>query len=139
MTASFVKRVSILMMLVASLLVTLASLLGGMQSARPASVTLTPTVIYPVKHDLSPELRILQPIAPPTTLEEEVREVPMFALPREGREGALGEMISDPVHQRFFGTEPIPLPIQNFEGVNNVDGVLPPDTEGDVGPNHYVQ
>jgi hypothetical protein len=27
----------------------------------------------------------------------------------------------------------------NFEGVGNVDGVLPPDTNGDVGPNHYVQ
>ncbi len=27
----------------------------------------------------------------------------------------------------------------NFEGVNNVNGVLPPDTNGDIGPNHYVQ
>jgi hypothetical protein len=27
---------------------------------------------------------------------------------------------------------------QNFEGVGNVNGVLPPDTQGDVGPNHYV-
>jgi hypothetical protein len=26
-----------------------------------------------------------------------------------------------------------------FEGVGNVSGVLPPDTEGTVGPNHYVQ
>ena len=29
--------------------------------------------------------------------------------------------------------------VANFEGVSNVDGVLPPDTNGDVGPNHYVQ
>lgn len=27
----------------------------------------------------------------------------------------------------------------NFEGVGNVQGVAPPDTEGAVGPNHYVQ
>jgi hypothetical protein len=27
----------------------------------------------------------------------------------------------------------------NFEGINNLDGVLPPDTNGDIGPNHYVQ
>jgi hypothetical protein len=27
----------------------------------------------------------------------------------------------------------------NFEGVGNRNGVLPPDTNGDVGPNHYVQ
>lgn len=30
-------------------------------------------------------------------------------------------------------------PIQNFEGINNTYGVYPPDTQGDVGPNHYVQ
>ena len=27
----------------------------------------------------------------------------------------------------------------SFEGVGNVNGVAPPDTNGDVGPNHYVQ
>lgn len=27
----------------------------------------------------------------------------------------------------------------NFDGVNARNGVLPPDTNGDVGPNHYVQ
>lgn len=30
-------------------------------------------------------------------------------------------------------------PLVSFEGVNNVNGVLPPDTVGDIGPNHYVQ
>jgi hypothetical protein len=32
-----------------------------------------------------------------------------------------------------------PGPDQNFDGVNNVNGVLPPDTNGDVGPSHYMQ
>lgn len=27
----------------------------------------------------------------------------------------------------------------NWDGVNNIDGFLPPDTQGDVGLNHYVQ
>ena len=27
----------------------------------------------------------------------------------------------------------------NFEGLGNLNGVLPPDTEGDVGPDHYFQ
>jgi len=27
----------------------------------------------------------------------------------------------------------------DFEGISNINGVLPPDTEGAVGPNHYVQ
>ena len=33
----------------------------------------------------------------------------------------------------------MPAPIQNFDGVSNVNGLAPPDTEGEVGPNHYVQ
>ena len=32
-----------------------------------------------------------------------------------------------------------PPALFNFEGVNNVDAVMPPDTNGDIGPNHYVQ
>ena len=36
----------------------------------------------------------------------------------------------------------MPAPIQTFAGMNSVQsgcGCLPPDTDGDVGPNHYVQ
>jgi len=33
----------------------------------------------------------------------------------------------------------MPSPIVNFPGVTNVNGVFPPDTEGDIGPNHYMQ
>ena len=33
----------------------------------------------------------------------------------------------------------MPATTTNFEGVNNIDGVEPPDTNGDVGPNNYVQ
>ena len=32
-----------------------------------------------------------------------------------------------------------PQVIQNFPGVPNLSGVAPPDTDGDVGPNHYFQ
>ena len=30
-------------------------------------------------------------------------------------------------------------PIRNFDGISNTYGVYPPDTQGDVGPDHYVQ
>jgi len=30
-------------------------------------------------------------------------------------------------------------PLNSFDGVGNVNGVYPPDTDGDVGPNHYFQ
>jgi PKD repeat protein len=45
----------------------------------------------------------------------------------------------DPVLQDYFGdvvTTPTPT---SFEGIGNVNGVLPPDTNADVGPNHVVQ
>ncbi len=37
---------------------------------------------------------------------------------------------------------PVSPPIQNFEGISNADNpfqLSPPDPDGDVGPNHYVQ
>jgi len=52
----------------------------------------------------------------------------------------------DPVVQLAAPTPSIPSPSTNFEGVSNADNatingfrVSPPDTNGDVGPNHYVQ
>ncbi len=45
----------------------------------------------------------------------------------------------DPVAQRFDGQTAHRGPNVNFDGVGNVNGVLPPDTDGDVGPNHYFQ
>jgi len=50
-----------------------------------------------------------------------------------------GSSTVDPVVQRTAPKGQIPPPIQNFEGVNNLCGCYPPDTEGDVGPNHYMQ
>lgn len=46
----------------------------------------------------------------------------------------------DPVLQKTYpSTREILGPVQNFEGVGNVCGCAPPDTDGDVGPNHYFQ
>ncbi|BAO45540.1 carboxypeptidase regulatory-like domain-containing protein [Thiolapillus brandeum] len=48
--------------------------------------------------------------------------------------------ITDPVVQSDAPLDiKMPAILQSFEGNNNVTGVLPPDTVGDVGPNHYVQ
>ncbi|MEA3477079.1 MAG: hypothetical protein U9R60_02780, partial [Bacteroidota bacterium] len=45
----------------------------------------------------------------------------------------------DLVVQHKMGTQSGRSQDQNFDGVNNVNGVYPPDTDGDVGPNHYFQ
>jgi hypothetical protein len=47
----------------------------------------------------------------------------------------------DPVWQKLDGNY-LPAnsaPIQNFDGIGNLSGVYPPDTQGDVGPDKYIQ
>lgn len=89
-----------------------------------------------LKNDVSPPLRTIKPapVAPWTT----VREMPERDALGGGKPAA---PVTDPVAQRNFGTSSpaMPSPIQNFDGVSNRNGVYPPDTNGDVGPNHYVQ
>ena len=41
--------------------------------------------------------------------------------------------------QRSAPKNQMPAPIANFEGVNNSAAASPPDTEGDIGPNYYMQ
>jgi hypothetical protein len=46
----------------------------------------------------------------------------------------------DPVLQTEYpSTREVRGPVLNFNGVGNVNGVYPPDTDGDVGVNHYFQ
>src|SRR5207247_9795428 len=49
----------------------------------------------------------------------------------------------DPVLQSSTGPTLIPPPNSTFEGAKNDDNfpflVLPPDTNGEIGPNHYVE
>jgi hypothetical protein len=45
----------------------------------------------------------------------------------------------DPVLQKTFGQREEPMIVANFDGVPNLNSVYPPDTDGDVGPNHYFQ
>ena len=44
----------------------------------------------------------------------------------------------DPVAQTG-GRALAPAPTTSFDGTSNIDGVAPPDPNGDVGPNNYVQ
>ena len=45
-----------------------------------------------------------------------------------------------------FGSAPMPPPVRSFDGLSNIDNavvysllIIPPDMNGDVGPDHYVQ
>lgn len=44
----------------------------------------------------------------------------------------------DPVVQTSFGAGQMPEPLISFAGLGP-NGFIPPDTNGDVGPNHYIQ
>ncbi len=103
-------------------------------------VSPAPTVTWSIRNDTSPPLRDLAtaPVLEPGP----AREIPLRIV--EGLpEKPPSPGVPDP--RRQTETRPIeggpatPPPIINIEGVGNVNGVLPPDTEGDVGPDFYVQ
>lgn len=93
------------------------------------------------RHDTSPALRdmpALPPSAGPKFRERRFVRVPPSSIPR-------GPAAPDPVLQSAPGAPGTPLTSDNFEGVSSeeqssiVGWILPPDTVGDIGPNHYVQ
>lgn len=45
----------------------------------------------------------------------------------------------DLVQQKTMGSRNVMGPTQNFAGVGRITNLTPPDTDGDVGPNHYFQ
>ena len=101
--------------------------------AGPASQA-APLVIPAMRHDMSAPLRETSAAAIAPGPSRQIKEPGPL---RRGR-GPRGRRV-DTIVQDYPSAPLIPLPSQNFEGINNVDGVLPPDTNGDVGPNHYVQ
>jgi hypothetical protein len=103
-----------------------------------------PTSVYKcVHHDTSPPLRDMMLIGPGSGPEEwEEGEVPnpSLLLKTFEDENAAGQnREADPVLQNEPGDLPPNSTILNFDGVSNVNMVLPPDPNGDVGPNHYIQ
>lgn len=112
--------------------------------------TLHPNVVKSSKNDVSKPLHKIPPIPP--SIEPGVHEIPIHPLPRKGpkasgaQELLLGPIQTDSVVQSFSGLSVMPSPLQGFEGISNADNqrviggmVVPPDTNGDVGLNHYVQ
>jgi hypothetical protein len=95
---------------------------SGTYTPALGQASLQPMVISPVHRDVSPPLRHISPLFfRPGSI---ARVLPNEPLPK-ARKAVQGQSM--------------PAPIQNFDGLNNINGVLPPDTEGDIGPNHYVQ
>jgi Carboxypeptidase regulatory-like domain/Kelch motif len=110
------------------------SLAGEAHAAQPG-----PDVTSDVRHDTSPALRTMKPSRETLAQAQKAQtsELPRHAVPhaQQGGEATQRTAAAD----TGVVTNAMPDFDQNFEGVGNVNGVLPPDTQGDVGPDHYVQ
>ena len=121
------------------LVATVVLLLSG-SSVRPAVVhgqaavgQANRPVVTQGRHDKSALLSKL-PQLPPRAVGAVLRRK---MLPnRIGSDGATGD---GALQTEALPGADVPTGLQNFEGVGNVNAVLPPDTTGDIGPNHYVQ
>ena len=99
-----------------------------------------PVVDRPVYFDISPPLRDM--------LQEDLQEDHVtwkdgvvenyFEPENEFIEGD-NQGVADPMVQRVNGYLPSDSTIQNFEGLPNVSGYVPPDTHGEVGLNYFFQ
>jgi len=138
---------AVLLVLAAAALVflTISPPAAAQPTARPQP--LTPKFSTAVAFDVSPALRSLPRIVRPRTFPPdtilEVRPEPAAKRPAVHR--AKGHS-ADGVLQLFSPAPTIPAPLLTFEGLSNQDNfnvfgfrVNPPDPNGEVGPNHYVE
>jgi hypothetical protein len=93
-------------------------------------------------HDVSPPLTELVKRSVPQLFERVHEAEPVRAIPHLRTRPA--EQVVDPVVQTVLGGPNIPSTTVNFEGMGTgLAGFTvqsaPPDTDGDIGPNHYVQ
>ena len=113
------------------------------RSSAPPSPPM-PVVETDLAHATTPALRTIAPVAPEAI--GTVRDIPMHPLPRSQRpqpDAALST--GDAAVQSQPGAPAMPSPVASFEGINNRNGVLPPDANGDIGydsasgKRYYVQ
>jgi Fibronectin type III domain len=121
---------------VAALAVALSvpGLLAAQPAIPPQAAEHRPTILTPQHHDVTPALRDMRLIAP----ERENQETPHPPFPVHGGPRFLSERRDGALQTAPASLSAI-TPKVSFEGIGNTAGVLPPDTNGDVGPNHYIQ
>ena len=109
----------------------------GVQPARKAPKT---EVSYPVVVTSSPAFRDL----PADNRDVAVGTSPNRTIPNPQLNKTAELRMPDAFHvdaalQYRHGSAPAPSPLISFDGIDNIGGVAPPDTQGDIGPNHYMQ
>jgi hypothetical protein len=122
----------------------LAMLVAGFTQGQDEQEINVPIVSKAVYFDVTPPLRDMPIVLPGVrdrswkdniiqnkSMEDEFRNISDPSIPAD---------FVDPVLQKTYpSSREIRGPVLNFDGVSNVNGVYPPDTDGDVGLNHYFQ
>jgi hypothetical protein len=113
-----------------------AGALGGVRPAAAAPPSSPPVEVgHAVKADKSPPLRSVMPLASPAA----ATSPPIRHRRNSPQIPAAGPLSADPVQQLQAPAAAAPAALTSWDGNSNASGVVPPDTEGDVGPNDYVQ
>ncbi|HEX7836987.1 MAG TPA: proprotein convertase P-domain-containing protein [Kofleriaceae bacterium] len=99
-------------------------------------------VIHEDAHDVSPPLDELIKMSIPAVAGRAHEAEPWRRIPHAQLQSA--GLVTDPVVQTAIGAPLIPATSTSFEGAGTglagfTVNVAPPDIDGDVGPNHYVQ
>jgi len=127
-----------------ALLLSFGVMRAGVQAAQPDAppTPLQATVGAAVHADVSAPLREMARLSQTPTGGGDIPETNL-RLPRPWQiETLTGD---DPVRQSILGPLAMPAPLYSFDGVGNVNGVHPPDTQGDIGydpapgTKYYVQ
>jgi hypothetical protein len=139
MAHSFTRRVPALALLLGWVVMLVqpasAGAISPSHNEQLTASTAQPVIIRSDRNDVS---RPLMSIAPQPTLPDNNQEIPNFRLTHPVENTGVRSDLS------FVQNVPsesidMPAPVLNFEGINNINSVYPPDTQGDIGPNHYIQ
>lgn len=103
--------------------------------ARPEVSLKAAKVVKASKSDTSQALRKVAPRKPVPGGQKRERENRL----REQLYVVPDTLQIDPIVQRSAAVRAMPAPSQTFSGINNLWNIYPPDPNGDVGPNHYVE
>ncbi len=118
---------------------------ASIPASKSVAATPKPIVNPAVKFDTSPPLRLMNAPRPKTAKPQEVALHRLDVLKKRARPMS---NTADPLalKSKLAAQAPMPSPLLTFEGTSDADNqalvgfrTVPPDTNGDVGPNHYVQ
>lgn len=97
-----------------------------------------PQTSYAVQHDLSQPLRTIK-LHAPSKAQGTFQARPRLPLPKADSASPSLVTQGDPALQNQPALGNMPAPQFNFEGINNLNSVFPPDPNGDIGGDYYLQ